>query len=260
MSDSLAKFVNDAVEFIGGGALFLASLAFFFYGWGWDPVHALHLATLSTLPTGLAAVIGVTVAYVAGIAAESLSRAMMEWDLHRISLRHRPFWQRELQGRFDPSSTVGFVSPAPGPVASWLEQRRGWYLGRYRSKDGGTGRYDREQLRDVLDVREFMRIKADVAGTGKDVTSQLKRLRLERMTLLSGILLSVGFLGRLVTGAHDWLTVRPLVISLVATWVLGLLVHVRFGRYCEAISRGYAMALAGPRPATPEPAEQVGSA
>ncbi|MEZ5194786.1 MAG: hypothetical protein R2734_21475, partial [Nocardioides sp.] len=140
----------------------------------------------------------------------------------------------------------------------------GRYLGRRRSRDGSAGRwYSWNDLRRARDVREFQRARVMTMHEGFkfDIESQLKRLRLERVFLVSLLVATVSLVVRWVrdepgaAASSGWL-----VLAAVAAAVLMVfLVHERFRRYASAIARGFSLVERGetqsPAGVTVEPAD-----
>ena len=78
-----------------------------------------------------------------------------------------------------------------------------------------------------------------------EVESQLKRLRVERIAFLSVCIATIG------CALHgEW---QAAGCAVVGAYVLGLLVHSRFTRYCGAIERGFEILTEEPDLVIPPP-------
>lgn len=256
MDSSLATFLEKGLEFIVGGAIFLASCFFLLFVLGWDP--ATHLPDqLHDVSNGLLVTLVLIGAYAAGVIVESLCRYLFEWDLKRITVRHQDFirpdqvttvssprslteWAlgRRNLGTVSAAGDETAESPAdgeeaPGTPGHWallevLRRPTGRVvkrLGGYYTTDScSVAERERERQRLAVAMSAFDGLQADVE-------SQLKRLRLERIASLSGLMVCLGFVIQ-----HAW---WPLLASLVIVAMLIRVVHGRFRRFCNAISRGY---------------------
>lgn len=281
MDSSLAAFLEKGLEFIVGGAIFLASCFFLLYSLAWEPATSIG-AQAKVLSNGLVVTLFLVSAYAAGVIVESLCRFLFEWDLKRITVRRSEFLSPEdvhavaspasftelALGRVTPEATDSGArvshgsalergeadasageasSPAspkvesPLPALARLTAKRVGQLFRASESAVGVGGeseslgyYSRDSCRQAERERERQRLAVAMSshdGLQSDIDSQLKRLRLERITTLSLALVLVGFIIRGET--------VPALVSLGLLGVMISIVHGRFRRFCSAIARGY---------------------
>jgi hypothetical protein len=258
LGEGLWKFITDAFEFVGGGVVFTASLAYLVMSFRtpqWLTESPTHL---EALPSALVALAAVTVAYVVGVVAESASRGALEWDLNRLTVRHprfdrpskgqktersdthsptvggdrlegQPEDQPEDQPVEDQAGEGGASSPTGRLARSYNECVRYRYLG----KDRCGVQFSGARLSAAVEVRERRRLRVAHPLHQSAIDSQLKRMRLERMIFLSAFVAAVGACIRWVDNESWW----PVVVAAGTTFVLFRLVHVRFRRYLDAIAR-----------------------
>ncbi len=213
MDDGLAAFLDKGLEFVVGGTIFLAALVFAAASFGYAPAESLVSGGgLAQITGGPLVVLMVVSAYAAGVLVESFCRFIFEWDLERVTVRHKPF-----------------AAAAKTPITKTSPGLRERVLG----KAGPEGHFSRDFCGEAVRERERQRSHVMIRNVEffQDVESQLKRLRLERIAAFSGVLLVLGFAARGEAG--------PLIVSVLATLVMFGLVHDRFRRYCAAISRSY---------------------
>jgi len=200
VGETLSRFIAASVEFIVGGILLCTSLLLVLIQVpdvrsGLDT--ALGHRWIADIPHGALAVFGLCIAYAVGIFAESSSRILLERRLDSITAK-----------QFSPEPVVG----APrrlGKVKREQAQKR------------------REQAR--------LNILLQRANVYREIESQLRRMRLERIWFLSlGLFWLSSFAHALVT--HTWTWIIICVVTMAALAVSFLVVNERFVRFCTAIN------------------------
>jgi hypothetical protein len=244
MSDSLSAFIISSVEFIIGGLMLLIAGIYIGSATTWDNETFYHRLRLDIggASTFGAIVILLALAYPLGILSESISRALMERDLVKVTADEAEF-RKHLQMPPHPmpqTTEVAYVRRVGrvGKTLRWLDTFT-W------SKDESCAWVEKA----CVNERERQRTAAmRVPLLYADVELQLKRLRLERMTLLSTLVVTLGLLIRMAVallgdGIADatWLYLAGgSVFALAISGMIALLVHSRFGRYCKSIARAFA--------------------
>ena len=240
MSDSLSSFIASGIEFIVGGLMLLGATAFLLLAAGWELPEFLSDVEWGSQDASLVVLaIALAAAYAAGVIGEGISRMMLEWDLDRLTVRNKDFEPPppKPSALTQPAAaTVSDTQQQAQPAAAPISQARpSSSAGRWRDRWArftlGSD-HTPEQLAERKKERERQRSAAAMhPGLVVDIESQLKRLRIERVSFLSTLLVGVGFLW-----AHEWL---ELLVTVGFAGVLFSLVHERFRRYCGAIIRAY---------------------
>lgn len=214
MNESLSGFVVSAVEFIIGGMLLIAASAFLYTGLPWVDYNLSNVSVFfSPRYSQLGVIVILTgLAYATGVVGESVCRIAMEHDLVRVTRSMTEFEPRKKSlRRADAVSAEGQESLG----AAARKENEAKLVKLYVD--------EREHMRTIVMTKHF-RLHAEVE-------SQLKRLRLERVCCAAVGIAAVGFALR-----RDWFD-----LGLFAVSASGLrwMVHLRFGRYCRSIARGY---------------------
>lgn len=212
--DDFVNVLAEVFEFVVGGMLVLAATVFVILGvtpgqtWSDDVLEYLR----GTDQALLAGIVGIVLSYAVGILGEGGSHALFEWRLDRATWAHEAFRTERGLDELPPAE--------PWHVA--LRHPR-W-----------PSRVDRAELKVLKKERERQRtyVMSRHPLIHRQVESQLKRLRVERMAALASLLFVVGFGLR-----HEWASAGiAAVLSVYLVW----LVFRRFGRFCSSISAGYA--------------------
>jgi hypothetical protein len=222
VNESLSSFVAGAVEYIVGGLMLLGSLVFLASAFSWNlAVTPGELADLQASSASLAvSLLLVALAYAMGVVGESLSRALMEWDLVRVTLANKNFAPKPAEA--EPAATgTALTSP---PEADTLKATQS------KTAIVTIPKSERKKFELERD-RQRMVVMTKHVQLYADVESQLKRLRLERVAFVSLVLLLLGFAFREEAAQT--------LVALGGAALLGWLVHMRFKRYCGAIARAY---------------------
>jgi hypothetical protein len=228
VNESLSSFVAGAVEYIVGGLMLLGSLVFLASAFDWNlAVTEDDLDSLQASSASLAvSLLLVALAYAMGVIGESLSRALMEWDLVRVTLANKSFAPKAPTA--EPAAT-GRALTSPPEVETLRATQSKTAIVKISESERKKFELERDRQRMVVMTKH--------AHLYADIESQLKRLRLERVAFVSVGLLVLGF-------AFRWEGAQTLV-SMVAAALLGWLVHMRFKRYCGAIARAYEIVSQG---------------
>lgn len=202
--EDFIKYLADILEFLVGGILIAISIAVTFALF-FPQLITPTVAALLSVPDSLGLLVsltGIGILFALGVVFEGASRSIVEWRLEHITTERLR------------------LKPGAPDHASTAELRR-WAVER------------REEWRGI--------VEADDSGY-RTIATQLSRLRIERLFLLSSFIVFAAFTVKAFT-------VSPLavngygaaaLVTLVFIWLLFNLVNTRFNRFVGTIIREHA--------------------
>lgn len=169
--------IAEVFEFVIGGMLLLAAIVFLILGL--TPGETVTDDVLRYLQdsdqTLVIASIGIGLSYATGILGEGGSHAIFEWKLNRVTWSHAPFRQAATERIARRNRVAVAQGRDPEP-----ELPSGYTAGRLHLL-----KEERERQRTYVMSRHPL--------IHREVESQLKRLRVERMAAVSGVIFVLAF-------------------------------------------------------------------
>lgn len=259
--EDFAEYVASLVDFLVSGLLVLIAIVVWFWALSSDPTSVFPewVRTAAASAHGIHAVALLGLAYGTGVLAESVSRVILEPRL--TSLTASP------DRKFVDINNTMFTREYKARLAKELGPEQAEEIVAEMARELGAKESDEEEALDAatdpvmtaagvptpdlagigtqlrsaktrarkgaaVQVREEMRYEAEKTVRGAQaIEMQLKRLRIERVTFLSVLIVLIA----LLLGQHWW----PAMYALVALAVVGRLVDERFRRYLSTIYLSY---------------------
>ena len=220
--DDFTEFVSSSVEFIVGGAMLLATLVVWWACLESGPGDLEELSRAVGVLPGAAITFGlIIVSYAAGVIVESLSRMCFE----RVLDYETRYCYWDAQPARAPESSDEQISP---PRSAWTAYKAWWRLDRSaRGAETRIAQTEREKQRAAVMFTSPV-LYADVA-------SQLRRLRLERVTSVCAFLTAIPL----------FIDERPVAAgcAVLLGGVMVYLVYKRCSRFVGVIKRTYLQIL-----------------
>lgn len=223
--EALAKLVAEVTEFLVGGVLFLGSLALLMHAFFSDAFRMLAERQLPETAGGALSIIALALMYAFGVIAEGSSRMLFEARLTQLTVQR--------QELFADRQRVARVVADLGGAAKTGEA----------TEEASTPGLDELGSRMKRKVAIILREEWRAAATsyneslGNTIEAQLKRLRIERTFVLSGLVCVVALA---VEG--NWVLVA---VTAVLCVVGAMLVEERFKRFLGAIVRAHVIMAEG---------------
>jgi hypothetical protein len=223
----LAKYIAEVIEFVVAGVLVLFSLLLLGYVLARPDLADLpdELPLLTSMGA-LLPVVGIALVYALGILAEGMSRVVFEHGLAELTVQR-------LDGRGSEAMEKNFQSKRAELVDREIADRK-----------LAAAALHTEQVAYYENLREDYRMSvlARSPSLTTQVEGQLKRLRIERATALSGSICTLALVIDFVLRAGDeglWLRTVLLATCVLITACAIWLSTVRLRRYLGSIIRCY---------------------